>query len=123
MSDLTAFLLMYLTEEDCFWMLIMITQTPKYALRSRLLPGFPLLEQSYFIFELMMKKHLPRVRKHLNKLEIQTMYYGMKWFMTVYCDAFPFDLMIRIWDLYLLEGYNICYSIGIAAMKIFEGLF
>ena len=41
--------------------------------------------------------------------------------MTMFCRGFPFDLVTRVWDIYLFEGYKIVYRVGLALLKLVEG--
>ncbi len=49
-----------------------------------------------------------------------TMFFGTKWFMLVFLDAFPFPITVRLWDLYVYRGYDIVFSIAIGLFKMFE---
>jgi len=120
MSDITAFLLMYIPEEDAFWIVVSILTDPKYNLRGRFLPEFPMLQQSFWIFEKLLKKHLPKVAKHLDKENVMTTFYATKWFLTVFLDAFPFPITVRIWDLFILKGYDMVYSVALGILKLTE---
>jgi len=120
MSDMTAFILMYLLEEDAFWMLVQLLNDKKYNLRARFLPGFPLLQQTFWIWEKLLAKYVPKIAKHLSAIGISTIFYATKWFLLVFLDAFPFPILVRIWDLFLLIGYDVVYTVGIRMMKKFQ---
>lgn len=38
--------------------------------------------------------------------------------MTMFCRGFSFDLVTRVWDIYLLEGYKIVYRVSMALLKL-----
>jgi len=120
MSNLTAFLLMFIPEEEVFWMLVKILNDAKYDLHGRFIPEFPRLQRSFWIFEQLLLKHAPKVAAHFAKENITTMFYGFKWFMLVFLDCFPFNVTVRVWDLFLLKGYDITYTIALGFIKIHE---
>ena len=46
--------------------------------------------------------------------------YASPWFLTLYSAQFKFDLLVRIFDVYLLEGQKVIYRIALALMKTHE---
>ena len=38
--------------------------------------------------------------------------------MTMFCRGFSFDLVTRVWDIFLFEGYKIVYRVGLALLKV-----
>eukprot|EP01118_Nematostelium_gracile_P007752 TRINITY_DN2533_c0_g1_i4.p1 TRINITY_DN2533_c0_g1~~TRINITY_DN2533_c0_g1_i4.p1 ORF type:complete len:588 (+),score=125.96 TRINITY_DN2533_c0_g1_i4:122-1885(+) len=110
MSDMSAFLLMYVTEEDAFWLLVKLLNDPKYNLHGIFLTGFPLLQRTFWIFEQLFEKECPKLQKHFAKESVTTMFFSTKWFMLIFLDAFSFSITVRIWDLFLYKGYHIAVS-------------
>lgn len=49
--------------------------------------------------------------------------YASPWFLTLYSAQFRFDLLVRIFDVYLLEGQKVIYRIALGLMKTHEGIF
>ena len=47
---------------------------------------------------------------------------GSKWFMTLFVYDFPFCTLVRIWDIFLFEGWKIIYRVGLALLKLEYGL-
>lgn len=50
------------------------------------------------------------------------MMYSSQWFITVFAHSLPFELVVRVWDVFLSEGYKIIFRIGIALMMEAEGV-
>jgi len=118
MSDLTAFLLMYIPEEEAFWTLERVLNDKKYDLRGRFLPGFPALRKSFWIFERLIEKRFSKVYAHLKKLDLDPMMYAFRWFIMVFLEVYPFHYIVRIFDLFMWHGYDIVYSISMATIKL-----
>jgi len=120
MSDMTAFILMNVSEEETFWLLVALLNDTKYNLHGRFLSGFPLLYQSFWIWEQLLQKKESSVWKHLQKLEITTQYYAFRWFLLIFLDSLPFNLTLRVWDVFLFKGYDIVYSVALTIIKMFS---
>jgi len=105
MSQIAALLLMYLTEEeDAFWALSQLMAQRKYAMHGFFIPGFPKLIRFQAHHDRVLKKFLPKLKKHMDKNGIDTSIYTLKWFFQCFLDRIPFSLALRVWDLYILEG-------------------
>ena len=63
MSSYAAVLLLYLTEEDAFWTFATLMQ--HCGLAGLFSDGFPMLMQHYDTWQLLLRKHLPRLDKHI----------------------------------------------------------
>lgn len=46
--------------------------------------------------------------------------YASRWFITLFADYFPMNLVVRILDIYLMEGRKILYRIALAIFKLLE---
>lgn len=47
--------------------------------------------------------------------------YATQWFLTIYLYNLPFAVALRIWDVFLFEGFHFAYAVALALFKIFEG--
>ena len=115
MGFLAAFFLSYMDEENSFWMLYCIFR--KYKLEEVYLKDFPGLKKRFFIFLKLVEKFLPKIYKKLLKEQAYPTMYASQWFFTLYTNCLPFELLVRIFDCYLLEGEKIIYRIGLAILK------
>jgi len=112
MSDICAFLLMYLTEEDTFWFLSRLLNAQTYNLRGLFLPGFPMLYQHCYVHERIVATRLPQVSKHLQEAGLESLHYLTRWYLLVYINILPFPIVVRIWDLFLYYGFDILFSVS-----------
>ena len=65
MSSFVAVLLLYLTEEDAFWTFATLMQ--HCGLMGLFCDGFPALFQQYDTWQSLLRKHLPRLDRHIKK--------------------------------------------------------
>lgn len=46
--------------------------------------------------------------------------YAPGWFLTLYVSFLPFNIVLRILDIFLYEGFKIIYRVGLGILKIKE---
>merc|ERR1711977_815808 len=113
---------MHMTEEESFWMIVnLLSDNGKYQLRGLYKEGLPLLHLRYFQFNQILNRFLPNIYNLLNtKLNCTPEFYTSKWFITIFCYDFPFNIVLRIWDCYLNEGIKFVFRFGITLIKLYE---
>ncbi len=47
--------------------------------------------------------------------------FANKWFLTLFSCVLPLELVYRIWDLYVWEGWEAITKVGLAILKLSEG--
>ncbi|KAF9587137.1 hypothetical protein IFM89_039654 [Coptis chinensis] len=104
MGFLAGLLLLYMSEEDAFWLLVALLKGAVQApMEGLYLVGLPLVQQYLFQFEQLVREHLPKVGEHFSQEMINPSMYASQWFITVFSYSFPFNLALRIWDVFLYE--------------------
>jgi len=122
MGFLAALFLMYMTEEDAFWILVSILSDDyKYKMRGLFTDGLPLLRQRFFQLKKLVEIFCPALSKRFELLHIHPSCYATKWFMTGFAHVLPFPTVVRIWDMYLYEGNKIIFRIALQCLKENEG--
>jgi hypothetical protein len=117
MSTIAAFLLLYFEEEMAFNVLRSMME--RDGLRSLFTAGFPLLFETFFVQEQLMRKYLPALQARLESFHITTSIYATKWYLTLFL-GFPFSLATRIWDLFLFWGMDMLVCASLALLKLHE---
>jgi len=121
MADMTAFLLMYIPdEEQAFWMLNQLLNSPKYEMHGNFENGFPKVNETIFVYETLLQKKFPKLKKHLDENGIDTRIYALKWFMLFFLENLPFGIVLRVWDCFLYFGYYLVYSFALTLMRHYE---
>ena len=118
MGFLAALLLSYMDEENAFWMLNFIFK--KYGLEEVYMKDFPGLRKRFYIFLKLLQKFFPKIHNKLIELNIFPTMYASQWFFTCFANCLPFNIVVRIFDCYLLEGEKIIYRIALALFKLKE---
>jgi len=120
MSFFGAILLMHMKEEDAFWLFSQLMKT--YNLSGLFQQQAPLLEQVLTHFSMLVAKFLPKLEAHFKKLSVIIELFSNRWFCTLFSYDLPFPVVFRIWDIWILEGFDIIFKIGLAILKLLEEL-
>ncbi|CAJ2665898.1 RabGAP/TBC domain protein [Trifolium pratense] len=117
MGFLAGLLLLYMSEEDAFWLLVALLKGAVHApMEGLYLTGLPLVQQYLFQFERLVRERLPKLGEHFSEECINPSMYASQWFITVFSYSFPFHLALRIWDVFLYEGVKIVFKVGLALL-------
>jgi len=121
MAFITASLLMYLDEEDVFWILVRLCERDKiyhmYDLWDEKMSGLP---KRLYIFNRLLETALPKVYDHFKTSGIEITLYATPWFVCVFTYSQAFPLALRLFDLFLAFGHDSIYFSGLAMLKLLE---
>ncbi|XP_010485491.1 PREDICTED: ecotropic viral integration site 5 protein homolog [Camelina sativa] len=118
MGFIAGLLLLYMSEEDAFWLLVALLKGAVHAPMEGLYhAGLPLVQQYLFQLESLVKELIPKLGEHFTEEMINPSMYASQWFITVFSYSFPFPLALRIWDVFLSEGVKIVFKVGLALLK------
>jgi len=116
MSFMAGFLLLYLNEEDAFWLFATLFKDP--MLRGMFLTGFPSLNKCYVILEALLQKYIPDLFAHLRKNHVPPSVYADAWFLTLYLVRLPVGTVSRVWDCFIAEGWLFIFRVAMAIMQL-----
>lgn len=115
MNIVVAALLIYMSEEQCFWMLD--------TLCERLLPGYytqsmsgTLLDQK--VFEHLVQQTMPVLHEHFIKYDMQLSIVTLPWLLSLYINSMPMVFAFRIVDCFMAFGSQVLFQVGLAILKI-----
>ncbi|KAF9525105.1 rab-GTPase-TBC domain-containing protein [Crepidotus variabilis] len=115
MNILAAAILIYMSEEQAFWLL--------EVLCGRLLPGYyapsmhgTLLDQR--VFESIVQKYLPIIHDHFQLVDVQLSVASLPWFLSLYINSMPMVFAFRIVDCFFCMGPKVLFQVGLAILKI-----
>ena len=118
MGFICALLLTYMDEERTFFMLH--TLIKKYELEGIYLPGFNELKRKFFVLLNLEKKFIPKCYKIFIKDEISPKCYASEWFICLFARNLDFNILVRIFDTFILEGFKVIYRFSLAFIKLKE---
>ncbi|GLB43224.1 putative TBC-domain-containing protein [Lyophyllum shimeji] len=115
MNILAAAILIYMSEEQAFWLL--------EVLCDRLLPGYyapsmhgTLLDQR--VFESLVQRCLPIIHDHFQVVDVQLSVASLPWFLSLYINSMPMIFAFRIVDCFFCMGPKVLFQVGLAILKI-----
>ncbi|ETO04511.1 TBC domain-containing protein, partial [Reticulomyxa filosa] len=123
MQSIAALMLMYMTEEETFWVLVSLADDPTYAmdlLWQPLMPGIPL---RFYQLERLVRMKMPKLAKHMEAegANHPATYQATQWFVTGFlATSMGFECLMRVWDIYLSEGLKTLFRFGLGLLKYYE---
>lgn len=117
MGFIAGILLLYMCEEDTFWLMVALLKGIAHEpLEGLFQHGLPLVQLSLYQFERVVKEMLPALGAHLDAEMVHPTMYASQWFITLFSYSLPFDIVLRIWDVFMLEGMKVIFRVGIALL-------
>ncbi|KAJ7230398.1 rab-GTPase-TBC domain-containing protein [Mycena pura] len=115
MNILAAAILIYMSEEQAFWLL--------EVLCDRLLPGYyspsmhgTLLDQR--VFEALVQRCLPMIHDYFQEVDVQLSVASLPWFLSLFINSMPMIFAFRIVDCFFCMGPKVLFQVGLAILKI-----
>jgi hypothetical protein len=118
MGFLVAVFLIYMDEESSFFMLDSIMN--KYEMKGIYLPGFPDLKKKFYVLLNLEKKYIPKIYDVFKRDNILPSLYASEWFICLFAKDLHFNAVVRIFDVFLLEGFKVIFRFALAFLKIKE---
>ena len=118
MGFICALLLTYMDDERTFFMLHTIIK--KYDLEGIYLPDFAELRKKFYVLLNLEKKFIPKCYKIFCKDEVYPRCYASEWFICLFARSLDFNILVRIFDTFLLEGFKVIYRFALAFIKLKE---
>jgi hypothetical protein len=69
--------------------------------------------------ELLAEK-LPELYKHLDKLYVSLPLITTRWFMLLYVQCVPTEVVVRIWDTFFFDGPEFLFRMALGIFKVCE---
>jgi TBC1 domain family member 10 len=63
---------------------------------------------------------MPKLYEHMISAGFMPQMYASQWFLTCFAVYFEMDVVVRIWDVYLVEGRKTIFRVGLAILKLLE---
>ena len=110
MNFIAGFLLLQFSPQDAFCCLCALFHDPRWNLRKVFQQGFPLVAQLNKSFEKILRKHLSRAMRR--KIDALSLFKDIlsaittQWWMTILVNALPIAYVLRLWDFFLLRGWE-----------------
>ncbi|KAA0709656.1 TBC1 domain family member 2A [Triplophysa tibetana] len=111
-------LLVLQNEEDAFWCLVGIVEfiMPKDYYTKDLLG----CQADQRVFKDLMLEKLPRLTAHLEAQKVDVSLITVEWFLVLFVDSLPSQILFKVWDAFLFEGIKVIFRYTLALFKYRE---
>ncbi|RKP10628.1 rab-GTPase-TBC domain-containing protein, partial [Thamnocephalis sphaerospora] len=115
MGRLVGLMLMQLSEEDAFWLLV---ATIDQHLNGYYSPNLGRLRVDATVFEHLLASHSPALAKHLSDNGVVPLMYVTQWFLTLFTMALPWSAVLRVWDVFYFGGNKFLFRVALGILDI-----
>jgi len=117
MNFIAAMFITYVSEEEAFWLLVAIMKDSPCRMRGLFGEGMSEAHQVLFVAQKLITQFLPRLSRHFAAENVDITMFATQWLLTMYTSHFPFDIVTRIWDCFLVEGWKVTYRVMLALLE------
>ncbi|KAJ3329801.1 hypothetical protein HDU76_007103 [Blyttiomyces sp. JEL0837] len=114
MNIIVSLLLIYVSEEQAFWILTVLSERMLPQYYSTSMVGAVI---DNHVFEFLVAKYMPILADHFKKYEIQLSVACLPWFLSLYINSLPLTFALRIIDCFFMEGPKVLFQVGLAILK------
>ncbi|KAM3866923.1 TBC1 domain family member 2A [Diretmus argenteus] len=111
-------LLVLQSEEDAFWCLVAVVEAmmPQDYYTKSLVAS----QADQRVLKDFMVEKLPRLVAHFEEHSIDVSLITFNWFLVVFVESLPSDILLRLWDAFLYEGTKVIFRYTLALFKYKE---
>ncbi|KAK1789339.1 hypothetical protein P4O66_015278, partial [Electrophorus voltai] len=111
-------LLVLQSEEEAFWCLLAIVQflVPQDYYTKTLLGS----QADQRVFKDFMAEKMPRLVAHLEVHSVDVSLITFNWFLVVFVESLPSDILLKVWDAFFYEGTKVIFRYALALFKYNE---
>ena len=118
MGYLTAIFLLYMDEESSFYMLHSLVKN--YGFEGLYKEGFPDLKKKFYVLLNLEKKYIPKIYDIFKRDGVFISIYASQWFLCLFAKDLKPNILVRIFDVFLFEGFKVIYRFALAFLKLKE---
>eukprot|EP00339_Tiarina_fusa_P013540 CAMPEP_0117018748 /NCGR_PEP_ID=MMETSP0472-20121206/14460_1 /TAXON_ID=693140 ORGANISM="Tiarina fusus, Strain LIS" /NCGR_SAMPLE_ID=MMETSP0472 /ASSEMBLY_ACC=CAM_ASM_000603 /LENGTH=420 /DNA_ID=CAMNT_0004723491 /DNA_START=340 /DNA_END=1602 /DNA_ORIENTATION=+ len=120
MNFIAGMFLTLMTEEEAFWLLVGTMYDKPCEMRGLFGEGMKETHKVLHVAERLTYHYLPKLAKHFEKENVHVTMYATQWLLTQFTSSFKFDLVFRVWDCFLGEGWKIIYRVMLALLSQYQ---
>ncbi|XP_066866365.1 small G protein signaling modulator 3 isoform X9 [Kogia breviceps] len=117
-KQVAACLLLFLEEEDAFWMMCTIIEDllPASYFSTTLLG----VQTDQRLLRHLIVQYLPRLDRLLQEHDIELSLITLHWFLTAFASVVHVRLLLRLWDLFFYEGSLVLFQTTLGMLRLKE---
>ncbi|CAG9473457.1 unnamed protein product [Plasmodium vivax] len=118
MAFIVATFILYVNEEDAFFMLIALIE--KYHLNDLFSSDMSLLNEDLYILDQLLLLFFPKISLHLKKENVHSSMFASQWFITLFSYSISIVYVVRIWDFFFIHSHSFLFRVALAYFKLQE---
>uniref|UniRef100_A0A6S8B316 Rab-GAP TBC domain-containing protein n=1 Tax=Aplanochytrium stocchinoi TaxID=215587 RepID=A0A6S8B316_9STRA len=83
-------------------------------------PCVPQLKLRIYQFGRLLHRKLPVLEAHFAEIGVTPDFFASQWFLTLMSYNLPLDLLVRVWDVLVIDGWKTIFRVGISLLKIIK---
>ncbi|KAG0003513.1 hypothetical protein BGZ80_010225 [Entomortierella chlamydospora] len=106
------------SEEEAFWILtsMLARHLPEDYFTQQLLS--PQADQR--VLKELIQEIMPRLNQHFQDMHVDLTAVTFSWFLTLFTDCLPVETLLRVWDVFFVEGMIVVFKIAVAILWMNE---
>ncbi|XP_026061945.1 ecotropic viral integration site 5 protein homolog isoform X1 [Carassius auratus] len=113
---IVGLLLTQMAEEEAFYIFVRLMKD--FRMRDLYRSNMVELGCCIHQFEAMIKDELPELHSHFQTQGFHTSMFSSSWFLNILLSSLPFTAAIRIFDIFMCEGLEIVFRVGLALLHM-----
>lgn len=114
MNVIAAVLLLFMTEEEAFWVLATLVEDHlKGYFAEDLLGAY--IDQK--VFDVLVERHMPKLYHHLGHVLFMPTQWFSQWFMHVFVGKLPLKFVLNVVDLFTFKGAAVMFQVTMGLLK------
>ncbi|XP_068460319.1 TBC1 domain family member 2A [Clinocottus analis] len=111
-------LLVLQSEEDAFWCLVAVVEAimPQDYYTKNLVAS----QADQRVLKDLLVEKLPRLAAHFEEHGIDVSLITFNWFLVLFVESLPSDILLPLWDAFLYEGTKVIFRYALALLKYKE---
>ncbi|KYQ94360.1 RabGAP/TBC domain-containing protein [Tieghemostelium lacteum] len=118
--DIVHILMIFMSEPSVYKILNILIESSKNSFYRYLNTNNTYCTAFILTFDTLIENHIPKLYKYMvNNLGIgSSKPFSEEWFSRLFVSFIPFPTVLRIFDIYLNEGFKVIYRVGLALLMI-----
>lgn len=122
LAFITGFTLLHFKDEDeTFWFIIQLLNDEKYLLKDLYKDKLPRLFLILYQIQKLVENQVPKVHQFFENNNIIPEMYAAPFILTLFTNRFPYEVVERVWDIFLFEGWKQIIRTMVGFLKSNQG--
>eukprot|EP01106_Pelomyxa_sp_JSP_P005190 TRINITY_DN18263_c0_g1_i1.p1 TRINITY_DN18263_c0_g1~~TRINITY_DN18263_c0_g1_i1.p1 ORF type:complete len:362 (+),score=51.29 TRINITY_DN18263_c0_g1_i1:143-1087(+) len=113
---IAAVLLLFLSEEDAFWVFVQMMSAPQYGLRDFFQNGLTKYRECFEIHSQLIRDLFPALQKVVYMIDMPEVY-ATSWYPLLFLETLPMKVVLHFWDIFFLEGFQSVFTVSMAIIN------